>query len=85
MVATMLAAGDGQISIRDVYEMLTIPSKHSWLSPIRPVSACALYLTNVEYPPGAIPDCESDNVTDSHQNSNIENDNEDDEELVNLR
>lgn len=83
MVATMLAAGNGQISIRDVYEMLTIPSKHSWLSPIKPVSAAALYLTNVEYPPGAIPDYESDGAADSQQNSNIENDNQGDEKLVN--
>lgn len=83
MVATMLAAGNGQISIRDVYEMLTIPSKHSWLSPIKPVSASALYLTNVEYPPGAIPDYKSDGTADSQQNSNIENDNQGDEKLVN--
>lgn len=84
MVATMISAGNGYISIRDVYEMLTIPSKHSWPSPIKPVSASALYLTNVEYPPGSIPDNESDNVTDSNRSSNLEID-DDDEQLVNVR
>lgn len=82
MVGAMVAAGNGQISIRDVYEMLTIPSKHSWPSPIKPVSASALYLTNVEYPQGSIPDYENDNVTDSNQNINFEHGEEADE-LVN--
>lgn len=84
MVAAMIATGNGQISIRDVYEMLTIPSKYSWPSQIKPVSASALYLTNIEYPPDAIPDYKSDSVTDLNQNINLENDDED-EELVDVR
>lgn len=81
MVATMLAAGNGRISMRDVYEMLTIPSKHSWISPIKQVTASALYLTSVDYPPGAIPDHESGSVTDSKPNIKSECD---DEEHANM-
>lgn len=81
MVATMLAAGNGKITIRDVYEMLTIPSKFSWLPPIKPVSASALYLTNVEYPPGAIPDCQ-ENEPDVIQNTNLENEEDDENESL---
>lgn len=76
MVAVMIAAGNGKISNRDVYEMLTIPSKYSWLAPIKPVTASALYLTNVEYPPGAIPDYKSDDASDSIQNTNLEDEGE---------
>lgn len=76
MVAVMIAAGNDNISIRDVYEMLTIPSKFSWIKPIKPVGSSALYLTNVEYPPDAIPDYESDNVADSIQNTNLVNEDE---------
>lgn len=85
MVATMMAAGNNKISMRNVYEMLTIPSKFSWLSPIRPVNASALYLTNVEYPPGSIPDIECA-VDDAPQNDKnyAEKDNEN-EELVEFR
>lgn len=83
MVAVMIAAGNDKISIRDVYEMLTIPSKFSWPSPIKPVTASALYLTNVEYPPGAIPDYD---VASSNQNTNLENNNDNEnEKLVKLR
>lgn len=84
MVAVMIAAGNDNISIRDVYEMLTIPSKFSWIKPIKPVSASALYLTNVEYPPDAIPDYKSDNVADSIQNTNLVNEDEN-EKLVKFR
>lgn len=50
MVGTIIAAGNGRIKERDVYEMLTIPSKYSWRHKIQPAPSCGLYLTNVEYP-----------------------------------
>lgn len=49
-MATIIAAAEGRISQRDVYEMITIPSKHSWISSIGIAPACGLYLANVEYP-----------------------------------
>lgn len=52
MVGTIIAAGNGRIKERDVYEMLTIPSKYSWRHKIQPAPSCGLYLTNVEYPDG---------------------------------
>lgn len=51
MVATLIAVGNGKINIRDVREMLTIPSKHSWDYRIQPVPSGGLYLIDVEYPP----------------------------------
>lgn len=51
MVGTILAAGTGKIKQRDVYEMLTIPSKYSWNIKITPVPSHGLYLKNVEYSP----------------------------------
>lgn len=54
MVGTILAAGSGKISQRDVYEMMTIPSKKSWNIKIPSAPGHGLYLTNVEYPPEAL-------------------------------
>lgn len=54
MVGTIIAAGNGRITERDIYEMLTIPSKYSWLRTIYPTSSYGLYLTNVEYPPDVL-------------------------------
>lgn len=51
MVGTILAAGSGKLDQRNVYEMLTIPSKKSWNIKIPSAPSCGLYLTNVEYPP----------------------------------
>lgn len=50
MVGTLVAVADGSIKQRDVYEMLTIPSHHSWNYRVNPVPAYGLYLVNVEYP-----------------------------------
>lgn len=50
MMAILIAVGNGRVSLREVYEMLTIPSKHSWNYKITPMHSCGLYLTNVEYP-----------------------------------
>lgn len=51
MVGTLIAAGNGRITLKDVYEMVTIPSKFSWNIKIQPADSSALYLTNVEYLP----------------------------------
>lgn len=61
-MATIIAAAEGKISKRDVYEMITIPSKHSWISSIGMAPAYGLYLANVEYPAELI-----------ESNSNMEN------------
>lgn len=50
MVGTLIAVGNGRINQRDVYEMLTIPSKYSWNYKIQPAPSNGLYLINVEYP-----------------------------------
>lgn len=57
MVGVLLAAGNGLLSQRDVYEMLTIPSKHSWSYKASPASSSGLYLTNVEYPEEILAKC----------------------------
>lgn len=49
-MAAIIAAAEGRISKRDVYEMLTIPSKHSWIVSAAMAPAYGLYLSNVEYP-----------------------------------
>lgn len=50
MVGTLIAAGNGIINQRNIYEMLTIPSKHSWDYRIQTAPSFGLYLTSVEYP-----------------------------------
>lgn len=67
MVGTLIAAGEGRITERDIYEMLTIPSKHSWNHAIVPTPSYGLYLVNVEYPDNAFPrnsnnDCDSNEL-----------------------
>lgn len=47
MMAALIAVGEGKISKRDIYEMLTIPSKHSWS--LTPIPDYGLYLVDVEY------------------------------------
>ncbi|GAB0090803.1 tRNA pseudouridine synthase [Sergentomyia squamirostris] len=49
IVATLLAAGEGILSEKDVYEMLTIPSKHTWPSSVKIAPPYGLYLTKVSY------------------------------------
>lgn len=49
MVGTLIGVAEGKITHQDVYEMLTIPSKHSWPQVIKVVPSYGLYLTNVEY------------------------------------
>lgn len=49
IVATLLAVGEGKLTQKDVYEMLTIPSKHTWPSSVQIVPPYGLYLTKVSY------------------------------------
>lgn len=50
IIGTLIAAAEGKVTQKDVYEMLTIPSKHSWRSGVPVVPAHGLYLVHVEYP-----------------------------------
>lgn len=47
MVGTLISAAQGFLSAREIYEMLTIPSKHT--RSLHPVPAHGLYLVNVDY------------------------------------
>lgn len=49
-VSTIIAFAEGRIDTRDIYEMLTIPSKHSWKSGLAIAPAHGLYLAKIEYP-----------------------------------
>lgn len=49
IVAVILGVAQDRLTIRDVYEMLTIPSKHSWLSKVAVSPAHGLYLCQVDY------------------------------------
>jgi len=45
----MIGVGQNKIKQKDVYEMLTIPSKNSWCSNLNVAPPYGLYLCNVEY------------------------------------
>ncbi|XP_055692158.1 tRNA pseudouridine synthase-like 1 [Lutzomyia longipalpis] len=49
IVSTLLAVGEGKLSQKDVYEMLTIPSKHTWPSFLEIAPPYGLYLTKITY------------------------------------
>lgn len=51
IVATLIAVAYSRITKKDVYEMLTIPSKYSWNSRIAVVPPYGLYLCKVNYDP----------------------------------
>lgn len=51
IVGCLVSYGHGKVSDKDVYEMLTIPSKNSWTPRIALAPAHGLYLCNVEYLP----------------------------------
>lgn len=56
MVAVLIAVGEGKLTKRDVYEMLTIPSRKNWddmekKHSLQMAPAHALYFTNIEYKP----------------------------------
>lgn len=47
MVAALIALGQGKITRKDVYEMITIPGAHNWLAKTRTAPATGLYLCEV--------------------------------------
>lgn len=49
IVGTLIAVAEGKITKRDVYEMLTIPSKHAWDASIQIAPPYGLYLARIEY------------------------------------
>ncbi|EDW68781.2 tRNA pseudouridine synthase-like 1 [Drosophila virilis] len=49
IVGTLLALANGRIDERCIYEMLTIPSKHTWEPRILVAPASGLYLCRVHY------------------------------------
>lgn len=51
IVAVIIAAGQNRITLKDVYEMITIPSPNSWCSQSSVVPPYGLYLCKVDYDP----------------------------------
>lgn len=49
IVGTLVALGQGKINEKDIYEMLTIPSKYNWISNIPVAPPYGLYLAKVDY------------------------------------
>ncbi|XP_037934967.1 tRNA pseudouridine synthase-like 1 [Teleopsis dalmanni] len=49
IVGALVAIGVGRIDEKSIYEMLTIPSKHSWDSRITLAPAYGLYLSKIHY------------------------------------
>lgn len=49
MVGVILAVAQNRLRQRDAYEMLTIPSMHSWCPQASAAPAFGLYLTRVDY------------------------------------
>lgn len=49
IVGALVAAAKGRITERDLYEMLTIPSKESFHKKIKPAPPNGLYLANIEF------------------------------------
>lgn len=49
IIGTLVAVGSGKITQKDVYEMITIPSKYSWGPGLAVMPPYALYLCKVHY------------------------------------
>lgn len=49
MVAIILGYAQNNIQLKDVYEMITIPSRNSWLPNINVVPPHGLYLAKISY------------------------------------
>lgn len=49
IIGTLICHGQGKITQKDIYEMLTIPSKHNWISQIPIAPPYALYLAKVDF------------------------------------
>lgn len=55
MVGTLVAYARGKITKRDIYEMLTIPSKHHFAElGVSAAPGCGLYLANIEFSENAM-------------------------------
>lgn len=54
IVGTLVSYAQGKISRKDIYEMLTIPSKHNWRPQIPVAPPFGLYLRKVEFDKRAI-------------------------------
>lgn len=55
MVGTLVSYALGKITKRDIYEQITIPSKHHYGSTeVRAVPAHGLYLANIEFSENAM-------------------------------
>lgn len=50
IVGTLISVAEGKATEKDVYEMLTIPSAHSWLRGLIVAPPYGLYLVHVDYP-----------------------------------
>ncbi|XP_055320713.1 tRNA pseudouridine synthase-like 1 isoform X2 [Sitodiplosis mosellana] len=88
MVGVLLAVGNGKINQRDVYEMLTIPSKKSWNYQVPTAPSPGLYLTNVEYPQEVLAEhirsFKEDEETTGNENS-IDDDDDDDNDEIKIK
>lgn len=49
IIGTLVCHGQGKISEKDIYEMLTIPSKYNWISQVPVAPPYGLYLAKVDY------------------------------------
>lgn len=49
IIGTLVCHGQGKISEKDLYEMLTIPSKYNWIPKIPVAPPYGLYLAKVDY------------------------------------
>lgn len=49
IVAVILGVAQDVLTLRDVYELLTIPSKYSWCNSAAVLPGCGLYLCKVHY------------------------------------
>lgn len=49
MVGVILATAQNRLQLKDVYEMITIPSSKSWCPQASTAPAFGLYLVKVEY------------------------------------
>uniref|UniRef100_T1GHX6 tRNA pseudouridine synthase n=1 Tax=Megaselia scalaris TaxID=36166 RepID=T1GHX6_MEGSC len=73
IIGTLLAVGCGKITQRDVYQMITIPSKHSWCSGLAVMPPFALYLCKVHYDENdfKFPNSIDTESTDSNHNPEV--------------
>lgn len=71
LILSFLGVAQERLTIRDVYEMLTIPSKYSWCSQTAVLPPQGLYLCQVTYD-----DKDKEFPIDAHSDHMNSNDNE---------